>query len=101
MEHVKQTEDAIKALFYEVEKQEQGLNVDIHPNSQEVQSQLNNYSALLKEIEGLTPLLNELTKQRSSLETCTNKLSAESSMALQHLYKCLLSRLQVGIMTDY
>ncbi|KAM3852614.1 nesprin-2 isoform 7-T7 [Vipera latastei] len=94
MEQVNQTEHAIKALFYEVEKQKQGLNVDIHPNSQEVQSQLNNYSALLKEIEGLMPLLNELTRQRSSLETCSNRLSAESSMALQHLYKCLLSRLQ-------
>ncbi|XP_026554203.1 nesprin-2 [Pseudonaja textilis] len=94
MEHVKQTEDAINALFYEVEKQKQGLNVDILPNSQQVQSQLNNYSALLKEIEGLTLLLNELTKQRNSLEICTNSFSAESLMALQHLYKCLLCRLQ-------
>ncbi|XP_070607106.1 nesprin-2 isoform X2 [Erythrolamprus reginae] len=94
MEHVKQTEDAIKALFCEVEKQKQGLNADIHPNSQEVQSQLNNYSALLKEIEGLTHLLNELTRQRSSLETCTNSFSAKSLMAVQHLYKCLLCRLQ-------
>ncbi|XP_013914384.1 PREDICTED: nesprin-2, partial [Thamnophis sirtalis] len=94
MEQVKQTEDAIKVLFYEVEKQKQGLNVDIHPNSQQVQSQLNNYSALLKEIEGLTLLFNELTKQRSSLETCTNSFSAESLMTLQHLYKCLLCRLQ-------
>uniref|UniRef100_A0A670ZE95 Spectrin repeat containing nuclear envelope protein 2 n=1 Tax=Pseudonaja textilis TaxID=8673 RepID=A0A670ZE95_PSETE len=98
MEHVKQTEDAINALFYEVEKQKQGLNVDILPNSQQVQSQLNNYSALLKEIEGLTLLLNELTKQRNSLEICTNSFSAESLMALQHLYKCLLCRLQVGIL---
>ncbi|XP_070798547.1 nesprin-2 [Pituophis catenifer annectens] len=94
IEYVKQTEDAIKALFYEVEKQKQGLNVDIHPNSQQGQSQLNKYSALLKEIEGLTLLLNELTRQRNSLETCTNSFSAESLMALQHLYQCLLSRLQ-------
>ncbi|XP_063145116.1 nesprin-2 [Candoia aspera] len=102
MEQVKQTEEDTKTVFYEVGKQKQELNIDLHPSSQEVQSQLNNYSALLKETEGLTFLLNELTRQRNSLEACTNSFfSVESLMALQHLYKSLLTRLQVGIMADY
>ncbi|XP_025025751.1 nesprin-2, partial [Python bivittatus] len=94
-EQVKQTEDGTKTVFYEVGKQKQELNVDLHLSSQEMQNQLNNYSALLKETEGLTSLLNELTRQRSSLEACANSFfSVESLMALQHLYKSLLSQLQ-------
>ncbi|XP_067324598.1 nesprin-2 [Anolis sagrei] len=77
------------------ETQNQEISLDLYLDSEEMQSQLSNYSALQEEAEDLTLLLNELARQHSSFGVFTgDSFSEESLMALQQLHGSLVNRLQ-------
>ncbi|KAH0620304.1 hypothetical protein JD844_020517 [Phrynosoma platyrhinos] len=85
--------DDTRAALHDSETQKPKISLNL--GSQEMQSQLTNYSALQEEAEDLSLLLNELARQHSSLGSFTDgSFTKESLMALQQLHESLLNRLQ-------
>ncbi|XP_066485712.1 nesprin-2 isoform X2 [Tiliqua scincoides] len=95
-EQDRQREGNLRAVLGDLGKQKQEFSLALQPGSQETQSQLSNDAELLREVEGLTFLLNELRGWQNSLGDCTDSTSAEESLVtLQHLHECLLHQLQI------
>ncbi|XP_062823576.1 nesprin-2 [Anolis carolinensis] len=87
--------DDARAVPCDSETQNQEISLDLYLDSEEMQSQFSNYSALQEEAEDLTLLLNELARQHSSFGVFTDdSFSEESLVALQQLHGSLVNRLQ-------